>query len=208
MQNPVYTYISNIYDLQIHFVDNTQLNSFTYFNLIQIILFTINHLLSHLKAPFSITTTPRCWGGWYSFSWIAPIYLWSVLLLGVKQRGIKYNFFSLWYNSTWDRTPVFWAIGKHSTHLPMHVFVHIYMHLYICKCINIYKLIYICIYACISIYVYSYIYIYIYIYLCVYIYLYIHIWMYICVCIYICIYNKYVNIYIISRKKQHSVTLG
>ena len=25
------------------------------------------------KAPFSITTTPRCWGGHYSFPWIAPL---------------------------------------------------------------------------------------------------------------------------------------
>ena len=26
------------------------------------------------KAPFSIATTPRCWGGRYSFPWIAPLY--------------------------------------------------------------------------------------------------------------------------------------
>ena len=26
------------------------------------------------KAPFSIATTPRCKGGRYSFSWIAPLY--------------------------------------------------------------------------------------------------------------------------------------
>ena len=26
------------------------------------------------KAPFSITTTPRCSGGCYSFPWIAPLY--------------------------------------------------------------------------------------------------------------------------------------
>ena len=26
------------------------------------------------KAPFSIATTPRCRGGRYSFSWIAPLY--------------------------------------------------------------------------------------------------------------------------------------
>ena len=30
------------------------------------------------KAPFSIATTPSCWGGRYSFPWIAPIYLWYV----------------------------------------------------------------------------------------------------------------------------------
>ena len=26
------------------------------------------------KSLFSIATTPRCRGGWYSFSWIAPLY--------------------------------------------------------------------------------------------------------------------------------------
>ena len=32
----------------------------------------------------------------------------------VKQGGIKYHFLSLWYDSTWDLTPVSRAIGKHS----------------------------------------------------------------------------------------------
>ena len=30
------------------------------------------------KAPFSIATTPRCWGGRYSIPWIAPLYTWSL----------------------------------------------------------------------------------------------------------------------------------
>ena len=30
------------------------------------------------KAPFSIATTPRCRGGFYSIPWIAPLYLWSL----------------------------------------------------------------------------------------------------------------------------------
>ena len=33
---------------------------------------------SDLKAPFSISTTPRCRGGRYSFVWIVPLYPWSV----------------------------------------------------------------------------------------------------------------------------------
>ena len=33
---------------------------------------------SNSKAPFSIATTPRCRGGYYSFPWIAPLYLWSL----------------------------------------------------------------------------------------------------------------------------------
>ena len=31
------------------------------------------------------------------------------------QGGIKYHFFSLQYDSTWDWTPVSRAIGEHST---------------------------------------------------------------------------------------------
>ena len=38
------------------------------------------------KAPFTIVTTPRCKGGCYSISWIAPIYL---IMLSVKQGRIS-----------------------------------------------------------------------------------------------------------------------
>ena len=59
------------------------------------------------KAIFSISTTPRCRGGHYSFSWIAPLYLdLYLIMLSVKQGSIKYHFLSLWYDSTWDWTPV------------------------------------------------------------------------------------------------------
>ena len=37
-------------------------------------------------------------------------------MLSVKQGGIKYHFLSLWYDSTWDWTPVSQVIGEHSTH--------------------------------------------------------------------------------------------
>ena len=30
------------------------------------------------KTPFSIATTPRFWGGYYFFPWIAPLYPWYV----------------------------------------------------------------------------------------------------------------------------------
>ena len=62
------------------------------------------------KAPFSIATASRCWGGCY---FILDHHL---IMLSVKQVGIKYHFLSLWYDSTWDWTPVSWTIGKHSTH--------------------------------------------------------------------------------------------
>ena len=69
------------------------------------------------KDSFSIGTTPRYRGGRYSFPCIAPFYLDAYLLmLSVKQGGIKYHFLSLWYDSTWDWTPVSQAIGQHSTH--------------------------------------------------------------------------------------------
>ena len=45
------------------------------------------------KAPFSIATTLRCRGGRYSFPSIAPLHLDTYLiLLSVKQGGIKYHF--------------------------------------------------------------------------------------------------------------------
>ena len=47
----------------------------------------------YLKAPFLISTIPRCRGGWYSFPWIAPLYTWPYLIvLTVKQGSIKYHF--------------------------------------------------------------------------------------------------------------------
>ena len=56
-----------------------------------------------MKALFSIPSTSRCWRGYSSFSCIAPppldLYL---IMLNVKQGGIKYHFLSLWYDSTWD----------------------------------------------------------------------------------------------------------
>ena len=39
-----------------------------------------------------------------------------LILLSVKQGGIKYHFKSLWYDATWDWIQVFQTIGKHSTH--------------------------------------------------------------------------------------------
>ena len=50
------------------------------------------------KAPFSIVTTPRCWGGFYSFPRIDPLPLIRICVLSVKQGGIKYHFLSLWYD--------------------------------------------------------------------------------------------------------------
>ena len=55
------------------------------------------------KAPFSIATTPRCRGGRYSFpGWLYFTLDSHLIMLSVKQGGIKYHFLSLWYDSTWD----------------------------------------------------------------------------------------------------------
>ena len=55
------------------------------------------------KAPFSIATRPRCRGGRYSFpGWLYFTLDPHLIMLSVKQGGIKYHFLSLWYDSTWD----------------------------------------------------------------------------------------------------------
>ena len=40
-----------------------------------------------------------------------------LIMLSVKQGGIKYHFLSLLYDPTWDWTPISQTIGEHSTHL-------------------------------------------------------------------------------------------
>ena len=66
------------------------------------------------KAPFSITTTPRCRGGHYYFpGWLYFTLDPHLIMLSVKQGGIKYHFLSLWYDSTWDWTQVSRTIGEH-----------------------------------------------------------------------------------------------
>ena len=59
------------------------------------------------KAPFLIATTPRCRGGCYSFPGLLYFTLDPYLImLSVKQGGIKNHFLSLWYDATWDWTQV------------------------------------------------------------------------------------------------------
>ena len=69
------------------------------------------------KANFSIATPPKCRGGRYSFPWIAPLTLdLYLIMLSDKQAGTKYHFLSLWYDPTWEGTPVYRKIGEHSIH--------------------------------------------------------------------------------------------
>ena len=97
----------------------TQLNSFKYCYLTLIILWNKVKLATIVegnpKAPFSIATTPMCRGGRYSFPGLLYFTLDPYLImLSVKQGGIKYHFLSLWYDSTWDWTQVSRPIGEHS----------------------------------------------------------------------------------------------
>ena len=55
------------------------------------------------KAPFSIATTLRCKGAFFSFPWIAPLTLDLYLrMLSVKQEASPTIFLSVWYDSAWD----------------------------------------------------------------------------------------------------------
>ena len=50
-----------------------------------------------LKVPFLIATTLWCRGGCYCLPWIAPLILDPYLImLNVRQGGIKFNFLSFW----------------------------------------------------------------------------------------------------------------
>ena len=68
-----------------------------------------------LKAPFSlhwgVEESATLFPGLLHFTF--DIYL---IMLSVKQGGIKYYFLSLWYNLIWDWTPFSRAIGKHSNY--------------------------------------------------------------------------------------------
>ena len=65
-----------------------------------------DHIKGKLKAPFSIATTQRCKKEHYYFPWIAQLTLDPYLImLSGKQRGIKYHFMSLWYDSTLGLNP-------------------------------------------------------------------------------------------------------
>ena len=75
------------------------------------------------KAPFSIATTPLP----RLLHFTLDTYL---ILVIVKQGGIKYHFKSLWYDATWD-------------------WIQAYICVCVCECIYVY--IYICIYVVSSI---------------------------------------------------------
>ena len=65
------------------------------------------------KAPFSLVTTLSCWEGASPFPGLLHFTLDTYLImLSVKQGGIKCHFFSLWYELTKYWTPVSQAIKR------------------------------------------------------------------------------------------------
>ena len=82
----------------------------------------------NLNVPFSKATT------------LDPFFI----KLSVKQGSIKYHFLSLWYDSTWDWTPVLQTIGEHFNNYSNGcVYIYIYIYIYMAitdtstKCITI-----------------------------------------------------------------------
>ena len=72
---------------------------------------------SDQKAPFSIATTPRCRKDAISSPGLLHFTLDPYLImLNVKQGGIKNHILSLSSDTTWDWTPLSLTIGEHSTH--------------------------------------------------------------------------------------------
>ena len=59
------------------------------------------------EAPFSVATTRGVRKGDTPFPGLLHFTLDTyIVMLSVKQVGIKYHFLSLWYDSTWDGTQV------------------------------------------------------------------------------------------------------
>ena len=46
-----------------------------------------------------------------------------LIMLSIKQGGIKYHSLSLWYDSTWDWTQVSRTIGEHSNHYAIYIYI-------------------------------------------------------------------------------------
>ena len=66
------------------------------------------------KAPFSLATTPRCRGWYYSIPWIAPLYSWSIPCNGklskVASNTILWDFGRTWPGITMSKDFLFQII--------------------------------------------------------------------------------------------------
>ena len=70
-------------------------------------------------------------------------------MLRIKQWGIKYHFFKLRYDSTWDWTSVFQATSKHCMHRAQYWWLRICQSnfIYVCVCVNTCLYTYICVFV-------------------------------------------------------------
>ena len=96
-----------------------------------------------------------------------------LIMLSIKHGGIKYNYLSLWYDSTWDWNLVPWTMANSLLIRPTHTHTHTHTHIYIYGYFYTYSYGYIYVYI-----IHGYIYIYIYIYSYGYTYIF-YLWVYI-----------------------------
>ena len=84
------------------------------------------------KAPFSIATTPWCMGGRYSFPGLLHFTLDPYLImLSVKQGGIKYHFFLVFGMTRLGIEP--WSPGPLvNTLTDRPIYIYIYISSYLC----------------------------------------------------------------------------
>ena len=133
--NPLYTYMSTLYDfvwfgwVKWHINHCRSFNAksylYTYIKYIWFVLvgfYGISTIASYLIPNPSIhiyIIYMICLGA-TPFSWLLHFTLDPYLIiLSVNQGVIKYYFLTLWYDSTRDWTPVSRAIGENSTIKPM-----------------------------------------------------------------------------------------
>ena len=75
------------------------------------------------EGSLFVATTPKCMRGRYSFPWIDLLTLDPCLImLSVKQGGIKCHVFSLWYDPICDWTLISRTIGEYITN---HIYVRV-----------------------------------------------------------------------------------
>ena len=65
--------------------------------------------------PLGIRAT-AIYGRWPSSLCLKGRWYPTLIMLSVKQEGIRYPFSNFWFESTWDWIPVSQEIGEHSTH--------------------------------------------------------------------------------------------
>ena len=92
---------------------------------------------SDQKTPFSIPSTSRCWVGWYSFPWIAPLtpdlYLKMPSVLARKHQALFFDSL-VWLEP--GLNPVSRAMPNTLTmQMDRLYIIYIYIYIYICVCV-------------------------------------------------------------------------